>query len=675
MDLRTRKYIKNTKSLPRFETGTEYTQNAKPGLNALQMQRLIDGGLNLGIGGKTSLSGIGGAALNKFSTNAGKGFNVLPTKTELNNLGSKLPSPGGTGVGDVSGIADKAQSIFGGAMQAAGVVGNIISNSKTKIDSDEVLNKYGTSQQSIGGIGFEQQNDIDSNKEMDAENAEIKGNTMGSTLSGASAGASIGSVAGPWGTAIGGAVGAIGGLLGGIFGGSKRRREAMRQLRIAKDKALTKNENSRSSATSQLLQKRFAEEYGNQEDQLLFAAYGKDDVDPITNQTYKNHVVDTAYGMAFMPQTAWGSKGEWIESEDGSLHKIKRGPNDTARIHVSDGDTIYSAKLKNPITGHSIAKDVPMYAQAGMLDELKFIQQEQRNMKVKNRNRIPRLAEGAEWYTNLIPAVSGTLIGLGQYNDARRQEVYRSNTFKANPYAQIAINDLDKLSINPYPIMQQQRAAEARSAGAITQSGGLSAGQRALSRIASLNATQQNIANAISAIQSQNNQYRANAAQARLTVGNQEATRRQAAEQWDTDMYAKAHAARQQGMQMGMYNFQNALEQYFANEFKRKQFNDQLSLYRDDLKIRRGELQALLNNNNTSSASTSPKYSLLDQIKSGIAAPGNINGSLYQSYIPSSVLPSSTELDNLQKKIQNIPVPVTVSKKSTAGRRSNKRKK
>jgi hypothetical protein len=38
-------------------------------------------------------------------------------------------------------------------------------------------------------------------------------------------------------------------------------------------------------------------------------------------------------------------------------------------------------------------------------------------------------------------------------------------------------------------------------------------------------------------------------------------------------------------MQMGLYNMQNALEQYFANEFKRKQFDENMKLYKEDQKI------------------------------------------------------------------------------------------
>jgi hypothetical protein len=48
---------------------------------------------------------------------------------------------------------------------------------------------------------------------------------------------------------------------------------------------------------------------------------------------------------------------------------------------------------------------------------------------------------------------------------------------------------LASLRVNPYPIMQQQRAAESRINRAIDRSGGLSTAQRYLSRLAGLNTT------------------------------------------------------------------------------------------------------------------------------------------------------------------------------------------
>jgi hypothetical protein len=92
-----------------------------------------------------------------------------------------------------------------------------------------------------------------------------------------------------------------------------------------------------------------------------------------------------------------------------------------------------------------------------------------------------------------------------------------------------------------------------------------------------------------------------------LETGAKDAQMAMVANQHDLDYYSKAHAARQQGMQMGIYNMLNNLQQYYANDFKRRQFNDTMKLYRDDQQITRDEIQALLNVGNRSD-NTKPAY-------------------------------------------------------------------
>jgi hypothetical protein len=56
-----------------------------------------------------------------------------------------------------------------------------------------------------------------------------------------------------------------------------------------------------------------------------------------------------------------------------------------------------------------------------------------------------------------------------------------------------------------------------------------------------------------------------------------------AANQYDDEYYAKSHAARQQGQQMGIYNLLNQGQSYLANANKYNQFKDTMSLYREQL--------------------------------------------------------------------------------------------
>jgi hypothetical protein len=159
---------------------------------------------------------------------------------------------------------------------------------------------------------------------------------------------------------------------------------------------------------------------------------------------------------------------------------------------------------------------------------------------------------------------------------------------------------LAKLRINPYPIANQMRDAERRGRYAINRAGGLSGAQKHYANIASILGTQSNIANMMSGIQEKNNQYKSQYASALQAAGDASARRRQAANEYAENYYAQAHAAKQQGKQMAMYNFLNQLNQYYSNEFKRKQFNEMMGMYRDNQKLDREKFDAwknALNNN------------------------------------------------------------------------------
>lgn len=196
------------------------------------------------------------------------------------------------------------------------------------------------------------------------------------------------------------------------------------------------------------------------------------------------------------------------------------------------------------------------------------------------QGKLPKFEEG--WLGNAIPATAGILAGLGQYLDARNSKVYRPNTYSENSYELEGLSTLAGLRINPYPIMDELRKSEARTNRAIDIAGGLSGGQRAGARLANLNTTQNNISKLLQGIQQQNNAYKANYAQAALNAGQASRQARMSANQWDLDYYSKAHAARNKGMQVGIANMLAQIQQYQANEFKRRQFNETMGLYRAD---------------------------------------------------------------------------------------------
>lgn len=181
----------------------------------------------------------------------------------------------------------------------------------------------------------------------------------------------------------------------------------------------------------------------------------------------------------------------------------------------------------------------------------------------------------------------GALMGYDQYMQAKKDTPYRPNTYVANPYEGRALDILAGLNINQYPIMNQLRNAEARSNYALNNSGGLSGSQKYLGRIANTRNTQASIADALMKIQEQNNAYKAQYGNALMQAGAQSAANRMNALRADNDVYMRSAAARQQGMQTGLYNMQNNLQSWLANMFKYNQFKDTLGLYQQNLNSRR----------------------------------------------------------------------------------------
>ena len=142
---------------------------------------------------------------------------------------------------------------------------------------------------------------------------------------------------------------------------------------------------------------------------------------------------------------------------------------------------------------------------------------------------------------------------------------------------------MDSFRINPYVIARANADAERRAAYQVGNIGGLTSGQRGAGRIALALGTMANNAKALSDIELQNIQLAQQAAQAKINAGDAYAKRKMAASAQDYDNYASAHASRQQGMQVGLRNFMEYLNSYMANEYKRRQGNNMLDLYQQQL--------------------------------------------------------------------------------------------
>ena len=274
-------------------------------------------------------------------------------------------------------------------------------------------------------------------------------------------------------------------------------------------------------------------------------------------------------------------KGEWIiNTMTGDAHKVNRGRGDNALAYIRPEDTILSKKRG--------AADY--FEETGDLEGAMMM-----NKKQYSCGKMPKygLGKPSDYVLNAAAHGLGGLIGLQQYLQAKNSDVYKPNTYVRNPYANRGLGILGSLRINPYPIMNQLRAAEARGNYALNNSGGLSGSQKYLGRIANVRNTQQSIADAMMKIQEQNNAYKSQYGNLLLTTGAQEAANRMNAMRADNDVYMRSHAARQQGMETGVYNMQNNLLSWLANYNKLNQFDRTMAMYQGNQDLERQKIKAL----------------------------------------------------------------------------------
>ena len=173
------------------------------------------------------------------------------------------------------------------------------------------------------------------------------------------------------------------------------------------------------------------------------------------------------------------------------------------------------------------------------------LEQEQLYEANKGKCALPKFDMGL--ISRNLPTVAGLTAGLGQLLHWTKNKPNQPNTYATNPYETRAMSDLAKLRYNPYPDIQASYDAERRAAYANSQAGGMTGGQRYLGRIGLGIGAMRNAANVYSNAQQQNLKLDQNRINTMLEVGNQNATRRQNANQFDYNAYVASHGAKTKG--------------------------------------------------------------------------------------------------------------------------------
>lgn len=559
--------------------------------------------------------------------------NIVPTDitTDIMNadIASKVKPAGGAG----SFLKNNAGGVMNIASTGLDFINTLGSVSKNTMTSDEMMGSGRQSNENANGVSY-QQSAVDAAGIQSKIDATARAGTMASMGKGAAFGSAVGSVIPGLGTVAGGLIGGAVGLVGGLFGSSKARREAERQKRIAIDRTNASNVNNRELAYTIGLRNTFNRENRTDTSQSLFHAKEgtkQYKLNPFNGETLSWHKVNTSHGPILGPGNAYTNRNERIISNDGWSYKVKNGKHDDALTYLKPGDAVISAEddMINPSTGNKIIDDADAIANAngGFIDRkdknwLEMNQDVGRMMKYAGKrkgNLLPGYLGGTSfwgkaWNTignglgNVRDAVNqlGNTIDIGNVatlgnayltaaqRDARAQGLRAPKSFVANPYEQDALQQLNNLHSDYYPIWSQNRELEGRGKSSIAQSGGLSAGQKMLGYMGLANQTQLNNMQALFEHQGRENALLSQAAKTSLETGNQTATRQQQGGQWDEDMLAKAHAGQDNKFEASGYDKQNALLSFYDNKFKKDQFDQTMDLYRGNQKIEKGKLDALL---------------------------------------------------------------------------------
>jgi len=262
----------------------------------------------------------------------------------------------------------------------------------------------------------------------------------------------------------------------------------------------------------------------------------------------------TQYGYADgLTPNAMVSNGETIINPDGSTYRVGSGKDnkDTIPVHLSDGQGV----ITNKYGLSDMAQINPMLA-LNLQTRLK----QQGKLNGYKNGKLPGFKNGEPGYNNAIMGGLGALASVGQYLQALNQNIRIPSTYAANPYETYALNDMAGIRINTQPIVNRLYDSYRQANWGVDRSAGLSGGQRNRVKAANLLTTQKSINEGLIGAQHQNNQYRSAVDSAMINAGQATRQARMADTQYKEEMAARAHAARQQGMQMGIYNLLNQLQ-------------------------------------------------------------------------------------------------------------------
>ena len=480
--------------------------------------------------------------------------------------------------------------------------------------SDALLQDAGTKEGTVNGIAYQEIGDINKNQIMKDYDREMGMSFLTNPFKG----------------------------LTMLFGRKKQKNS----IRAAQAQKAAINTANMAGASTSYLQQEYAKQYGDDDDQILYAKNGKDEV----------HTSEGEYSI--MPNSRVEGGEVVYNKEKGTAHVIPGKPNgDNNYASILPSDTIISNKyglsdkaknaakalqslnnkqnkLRGPLGQQTnkfiinqatavldeVSEEQKIYREMGLLPKPEYSKfwpgkdayrkrynnfgdqwlkqvtvtaqkplwmRKQEDLQhpeqqpttddaaTKNSGKDKKRRIGSNWWIDGL----GALTSVGSLIADSLQRVKRSNSYASNPYANNALADLASLRINPYPINRALIDQNRRNIYATNNLGGLSGAQKAYMNVANNLSMLNAIAKSNADIQEKNNAYRSAYDTAAINAGQADRVARMQANQWDLDYYSKAHAAKQQMMQMDLYNALAALQQGYANRYKKYTFDRMMDNY------------------------------------------------------------------------------------------------
>lgn len=189
----------------------------------------------------------------------------------------------------------------------------------------------------------------------------------------------------------------------------------------------------------------------------------------------------------------------------------------------------------------------------------------------------------------MIPAV----LEKQMLNHWMKENPLMPNIYAANRYGQSALQTLNRLRVNPYNQLQALNQNDRAAYYRMQQNGGYTGGQRQAGRVALALGNARNVADVLNNTDLQNNKYRQDWATAALSEGNQDAARRQAANQYAWEAYNRAHGAKTKGIETHLSNLGLIGQKWLSQRIKNKQYGDVLDMYQQDIDNKNAALKAI----------------------------------------------------------------------------------